>query len=139
MQSAHAEAAQSFYPAKRVRRSAPQVVKEYVALNGFSPEEPFTVQRDMTLWSIAKLYWPSYRGATLEQLNAAFAARNPDAFEKGDVSRLIRGAVLQPPSLEAVLAEDPAEAFRAVYLDPWLAMCPANLSSVRMLVYCDLA
>lgn len=102
-------------PAKRVRRSAPQVVKEYVALNGFSPEEPFTVQRDMTLWSIAKLYWPSYRGATLEQLNAAFAARNPDAFEKGDVSRLIRGAVLQPPSLEAVLAEDPAEAFRAVH------------------------
>lgn len=102
-------------PAKRVRRSAPQVVKEYVALNGFSPEEPFTVQRDMTLWSIAKLYWPSYRGATLEQLNAAFAARNPEAFEKGDVSRLIRGAVLQPPSLEAVLAEDPAEAFRAVH------------------------
>ena len=40
---------------------------------------------------------------------------SPDAFEKGDVSRLIRGAVLQPPSLEAVLAEDPAEAFRAVH------------------------
>ena len=102
---------------KKVRRGryAPQVVKEYVALNGFSAEEPFHVQRDMTLWSIAKLYWPSYQGATLEQLASAFTAGNPSAFENGDASRLKPGATLAPPSLETVLAVDAEAAFREMH------------------------
>ena len=100
---------------QRRGRYAPQVVKEYVALNGFSADEPFKVQRDMTLWSIAKLYWPSYQGTTLEQLASAFTDKNPDAFEKGDASRLIPGATLVPPSLEAVLAVDAEAAFREMH------------------------
>ena len=67
----------------RTGRYAPNVVREYVALNGFNPNDAFTVQRDMTLWSIAKLYWPSCPGALLEQVAVALTQKNPSAFVDG--------------------------------------------------------
>lgn len=94
---------------------APNVVREYVALNGFNPNDAFTVQRDMTLWSIAKLYWPSCPGALLEQVAVALTQKNPSAFVDGDPSRIVIGQSLSAPVSDEVFAIDPMEAFRAVH------------------------
>lgn len=99
----------------RTGRYAPNVVREYVALNGFNPNDAFTVQRDMTLWSIAKLYWPSYPGALLEQVAVALTQTNPSAFVDGDPSRIVIGQSLSAPLSDEVFAIDPMEAFRAVH------------------------
>ena len=99
----------------RTGRYAPNVVREYVALNGFNPNDAFTVQRDMTLWSIAKLYWPSYPGALLEQVAVALTQKNPSAFVDGDPSRIVIGQSLSAPLSDEVFAIDPMEAFRAVH------------------------
>ena len=100
---------------RRKGRYAPNVVKEYVALNGFDASQPFHVQQDMTLWSVALLYWPSYRGATLEQLVIAFRNLNRTAFKEGDPGRLEVRSVLNPPTVEEVLAIDPVAAFHEVH------------------------
>lgn len=99
----------------RKGRYAPNVVKEYVALNGFDASQAFHVQQDMTLWSVALLYWPSYRGATLEQLVIAFRNLNRTAFKEGDPGRLEVRSVLNPPTVEEVLAIDPVAAFHEVH------------------------
>ena len=99
----------------RTGRYAPNVVREYVALNGFNPNDAFTVQRDMTLWSIAKLYWPSCPGALLEQVAVALTQKNPSAFVDGDPSRIVIGQSLSAPLYDEVFAIDPMEAFRAVH------------------------
>lgn len=100
---------------RRKGRYAPNVVKEYVALNGFDASQAFHVQQDMTLWSVALLYWPSYRGATLEQLVIAFRNLNRTAFKEGDLGRLEVRSVLNPPTVEEVLAIDPVAAFHEVH------------------------
>ena len=100
---------------RRKGRYAPNVVKEYVALNGFDASQAFHVQQDMTLWSVALLYWPSYRGATLEQLAIAFRNLNRTAFKEGDPGRLEVRSVLNPPTVEEVLAIDPVAAFHEVH------------------------
>lgn len=99
----------------RTGRYAPNVVREYVALNGFNPNDAFTVRRDMTLWSIAKLYWPSCPGALLEQVAVALTQKNPSAFVDGDPSRIVIGQSLSAPVSDEVFAIDPMEAFRAVH------------------------
>ena len=99
----------------RTGRYAPNVVREYVALNGFNPNDAFTVQRYMTLWSIAKLYWPSCPGALLEQVAVALTQKNPSAFVDGDPSRIAIGQSLSAPLSDEVFAIDPMEAFRAVH------------------------
>lgn len=99
----------------RTGRYAPNVVREYVALNGFNPNDAFTVQRDMTLWSIAKLYRPSCPGALLEQVAVALTQKNPSAFVDGDPSRIVIGQSLSAPLSDEVFAIDPMEAFRAVH------------------------
>ena len=99
----------------RTGRYAPNVVREYVALNGFNPNDAFTVQRDMTLWSIAKLYWPSCPGALLEQVAVALTQKNPSAFVDGDPSRIVIGQSLSAALSDEVFAIDPMEAFRAVH------------------------
>ena len=100
---------------RRKGRYAPNVVKEYVALNGFDASQAFHVQQDMTLWSVALLYWPSYHGATLEQLVIAFRNLNRTAFKEGDPGRLEVRSVLNPPTVEEVLAIDPVAAFHEVH------------------------
>lgn len=100
---------------RRKGRYAPNVVKEYVALNGFDASQAVHVQQDMTLWSVALLYWPSYRGATLEQLVIAFRNLNRTAFKEGDPGRLEVRSVLNPPTVEEVLAIDPVAAFHEVH------------------------
>lgn len=100
---------------RRKGRYASNVVKEYVALNGFDASQAFHVQQDMTLWSVALLYWPSYRGATLEQLVIAFRNLNRTAFKEGDPGRLEVRSVLKPPTVEEVLAIDPVAAFHEVH------------------------
>lgn len=100
---------------RRKGRYAPNVVKEYVALNGFDASQAFHVQQDMTLWSVALLYWPSYRGVTLEQLVIAFRNLNRTAFKEGDPGRLEVRSVLNPPTVEEVLAIDPVAAFHEVH------------------------
>lgn len=100
---------------RRKGRYAPNVVKEYVALNGVDASQAFHVQQDMTLWSVALLYWPSYRGATLEQLVIAFRNLNRTAFKEGDPGRLEVRSVLNPPTVEEVLAIDPVAAFHEVH------------------------
>ena len=100
---------------RRKGRYAPNVVKEYVALNGFDASQAFHVQQDMTLWSVALLYWSSYRGATLEQLVIAFRNLNRTAFKEGDPGRLEVRSVLNPPTVEEVLAIDPVAAFHEVH------------------------
>lgn len=100
---------------RRKGRYAPNVVKEYVALNGFDASQAFHVQQDMTLWSVALLHWPSYRGATLEQLVIAFRNLNRTAFKEGDPGRLEVRSVLNPPTVEEVLAIDPVAAFHEVH------------------------
>lgn len=102
-------------PRHRIGRAAPLVVREYVALNGFNPNESFRIQRDMTLWSIAKLYWPSYPGALLEQVAVALTDKNPRAFVEGDPSRIVVGELLQSPAQDEVFAIDALQAFRKVH------------------------
>ena len=102
-------------PRRRIGRAAPLVVREYVALNGFNPNESFRVQRDMTLWSIAKLYWPGYPGALLEQVAVALTDKNPRAFVEGDPSRIVVGELLQSPAQDEVFAIDALQAFRKVH------------------------
>ncbi|MFU0841825.1 MAG: hypothetical protein ACFWTZ_04350 [Burkholderia sp.] len=113
--SAKKTAAKSRRAGRRSALDAPRIVREYVALNGFDASEPFHVQRYMTLWSVAKLYWPSYRGATLEQLLIAFRDKNPKAFDKENPHQLAAGSVLRPPKADAVFAVDPVAAFRAIH------------------------
>ncbi len=93
-------------------RYGPRVVREYVALNGFDAHGTFPIRQDMTFWSIAKLYWPRYEGATMEQLAVGFLEANPKAFTQGDLNLLVVGETLVPPSEDAVFAIDPEEAFR---------------------------
>lgn len=115
---ASAEADGSSKPAaapQRRGRFAPNVVKEYVALNGFDAEKPFVVQRDMTLWSIAKLYWPSYPGATLEQLALALTDRNPNAFVDGSPAHIVVGEKLEAPSSTLVFSTDALSSFRTMH------------------------
>lgn len=112
-----ASSAKAQKPRRRIGRAAPVVVREYVALNGFNPNESFRVQRDMTLWSIAKLYWPSYPGALLEQVAVALTDKNPNAFVDGNPSRIVVGQLLASPAQDEVFAIDPLEAFRKVHGD----------------------
>ena len=116
-QTAKAGEPTAAHPKRRRGRFAPNVVREYVALNGFDASQPFHVQRDMTLWSVVKLYWPSYRGATLEQTLIGFRNINSSAFLENDLNRLAAGSVLNPPKPEDVLAIDPMAAFREVHGD----------------------
>lgn len=96
-------------------RYAPSVVRDYVALNGFDSTQPFNVIADMTIWSIAKLYWPVFEGCTMEQLVVGFEEKNPDAFLRDDPSKLVIGSKLTAPTRAEVLAIDPVEAFRRVH------------------------
>ena len=96
-------------------RYAPSVVRDYVALNGFDSTQPFNVIEDMTIWSIAKLYWPVFEGCTMEQLVVGFEEKNPDAFLRDDPSKLVIGSKLTAPTRAEVLAIDPVEAFRRVH------------------------
>lgn len=114
-EAVEASSAKAQKPRRRIGRAAPVVVREYVALNGFNPNESFRVQRDMTLWSIAKLYWPSYPGALLEQVAVALTDKNPNAFVDGDPSRIVVGQLLASPAQDEVFAIDPLEAFRKVH------------------------
>ena len=104
-------------PKKKAKRGryAPRVVREYVAVNGFNPNEAFKVQRDMTLWSIAKLYWPTCPGSMLEQVAVALTQRNPKAFMDGDPSRIMVGEDLMAPTSDEIFAIDPMEAFQLVH------------------------
>ena len=96
-------------------RYAPSVVRDYVALNGFDSTQPFNVIADMTIWSIAKLYWPVFEGCTMEQLVVGFEEKNPDAFLRDDPSKLVIGSKLTAPTRAEVLAIDPVESFRRVH------------------------
>ena len=119
---------------RRKGRYAPNVVKEYVALNGFDASQAFHVQQDMTLWSVALLYWPSYRGATLEQLVIAFRNLNRTAFKEGDPGRLEVRSVLNPPTVEEVLAIDPVAAFHEEHgADPAIPGPTQNLIDAQRL------
>lgn len=99
----------------RKGRYAPSVVRDYVALNGFDSTQPFSVIEDMTIWSIAKLYWPVFEGCTMEQLVVGFEEKNPGAFLRDDPSKLVIGSKLTAPTRAEVLAIDPVEAFRRVH------------------------
>lgn len=96
-------------------RYAPSVVRDYVALNGFDSTQPFNVIEDMTIWSIAKLYWPVFEGCTMEQLVVGFEEKNPGAFLRDDPSKLVIGSKLTSPTRAEVLAIDPVAAFRRVH------------------------
>lgn len=96
-------------------RYAPSVVRDYVALNGFDSTQPFSVIEDMTIWSIAKLYWPVFEGCTMEQLVVGFEEKNPGAFLRDDPSKLVIGSKLTAPTRAEVLAIDPVAAFRRVH------------------------
>lgn len=96
-------------------RYAPSVVRDYVALNGFDSTQPFSVIEDMTIWSIAKLYWPVFEGCTMEQLVVGFEEKNPGAFLSDDPSKLVIGSRLTAPTRAEVLAIDPVVAFRRVH------------------------
>lgn len=96
-------------------RYAPSVVRDYVALNGFDSTQPFSVIEDMTIWSIAKLYWPVFEGCTMEQLVVGFEEKNPGAFLSDDPSKLVIGSRLTAPTRADVLAIDPVAAFRRVH------------------------
>lgn len=110
----------------RKGRYAPYVVRDYVALNGFDSTEPFPVIEDMTIWSIAKLYWPVFEGCTMEQLVVGFEEKNPEAFLKNDPSKLVIGSKLTAPSRAEVLAIDPVAAFRRVHGDDMVIPMPTQ-------------
>ena len=91
-------------------RYAPSVVRDYVALNGFDSTQPFNVIADMTIWSIAKLYWPVFEGCTMEQLVVGFEEKNPDAFLRDDPSKLVIGSKLTAPTRANVPGATPKSA-----------------------------
>lgn len=61
-----------------------------------------------TLWSVATRLRP--QDATMDQVLLALYTANPQAFDRGSFNGLLRGAVLTVPSLESMLAVDPATA-----------------------------
>lgn len=97
--------------------SARSIVRDYIALNGFDASQPMKIQEGMTLWSVARAYWPSYRGATAEQILIGFRNQNRAAFVQGDPERLLMGAMLYPPAKDDVFAINPMEAFRNIHGD----------------------
>ncbi len=97
--------------------SARSIVRDYIALNGFDASQPMEIQEGMTLWSVARAYWPSYRGATAEQILIGFRNQNRAAFVQGDPERLLVGAMLYPPAKADVFAINPMEAFRSIHGD----------------------
>lgn len=97
--------------------TARSIVQDYIALNGFDASSPMRIQHGMTLWSVARVYWPSYRGATAEQILIGFRNQNRAAFVNGDPGQLQKGAMLYPPSKEDVFAINPMEAFREIHGD----------------------
>lgn len=115
--SSAAKSAAKPAPAVRPARVgvASEAVRDYVRANGFDPAKPIEVKSDMTLWSIAQLYWPSYQGVTLDQLVVALRDGNPSAFKSPEGFELKDGATLTPPAPEAVFAVDPMAAFEAVH------------------------
>ena len=120
----------------RKGRYAPNVVHDYVALNGFDSTKGFSVTHDMTIWSIAKLYWPAYRGTTIEQLIVAFRRRNPKAFLQNDRLHLGAGTHLEPPTAQRVFAKDPEKAFRAVHgSEEAMPMVTKNLIDAQKMSY----
>lgn len=114
-----AKASSAAKPAPAVRPArvgvASEAVRNYVRANGFDPAKPIEVKSDMTLWSIAQLYWPSYQGVTLDQLVVALRDGNPSAFKSPEGFELKDGAMLTPPAPEAVFSVDPMAAFEAVH------------------------
>ena len=120
-------------------RTARAIVRDYIAVNGFDASSPMRIEYGMTLWSVARVYWPSYRGATMEQVLIGFRDRNPEAFIKGEPEQLHRGARLNPPSSEAVFAINPMEAFREIHGDQVaIPLATQNLIDAQ-LVNADLA
>lgn len=120
----------------RKGRYAPNVVHDYVALNGFDSTKGFDVVHDMTIWSIAKLYWPAYRGTTMEQLIVAFRQKNPKAFLQTDRLHLSAGTHLEPPTTKRVYALDPEEAFRKVHGESEvMPMITKNLVDAQKMSY----
>ena len=97
--------------------TARSIVQDYIALNGFDATQPMKIQKGMTLWSVARAYWPSYRGATAEQILIGFRNQNRAAFVEGDPGRLQVGAMLYPPAKDDVFAINPMEAFRSIHGD----------------------
>ena len=98
-------------------RTARAIVRDYIALNGFDASQPMRIQHGMTLWSVSRVYWPSYRGATAEQVLIGFRNQNPAAFVKGNPNQLQKGATLYPPAKADVFAINPMEAFREIHGD----------------------
>ncbi|MGD8346629.1 MAG: FimV/HubP family polar landmark protein [Lysobacterales bacterium] len=66
-----------------------------------------------TLWGIAN-EWAAGTGLSVNQVMIAIQRENPDAFLRGNINLLKRGAILRLPSSDAVERVSRSDAYRAV-------------------------
>jgi len=71
------------------------------------------VARGETLWGIAN-DWARGTGLSVNQVMIAIQRENPDAFLRGNINLLKRGAILRLPSSDAVENVSRSDAYRAV-------------------------
>lgn len=93
-------------PARKTQTRSKSVSRVQAADN-ITPQTPTSgeygpVQSADTLWRIADQLG-SERGVATNQMMAALFRANPDAFNRGDINSLKRGAVLKIPATEAIL------------------------------------
>lgn len=83
------------------------------AAGGPGPVRYGPVTANDTLWKIANRVRPD-ESVSVNQTMVALLRANPDAFIRGDMNRLKRGAVLHVPDLATIAAIDGGEANREV-------------------------
>ena len=93
-------------PARKTQTGGKSVRRVQAAAN-ITPQTPTSgeygpVQSADTLWRIADQLG-SERGVDTNQMMAALFRANPDAFNRGDIDSLKKGAVLKIPATEAIL------------------------------------
>ncbi|WP_158307447.1 FimV/HubP family polar landmark protein [Methylomonas methanica] len=93
-------------PARKTQTGGKSVRRVQAAAN-ITPQTPTSgeygpVQSADTLWRIADQLG-SERGVATNQMMAALFRANPDAFNRGDIDSLKKGAVLKIPATEAIL------------------------------------
>jgi len=84
------------------RTVQPESVDRVVSARVVSDGEYGPVQRDETLWSIAKATRPA--GASINQMMLAILSDNPQAFGAENINTLKAGSILRIPSVEEVQA-----------------------------------
>ncbi|MEN8175514.1 MAG: FimV/HubP family polar landmark protein [Pseudomonadota bacterium] len=119
-----------------VVRPKPRVAKPAPAISEPGPEVgvgEIAVRAKDTMWTIASRVRPA--GATVQQTIAAIYATNPDAFLRGNINLVKKGALLRIPSKDEILGVEAAaaNALMAEHSRAWKSRSTVTPSSLASL------